>query len=201
MYPPNTAKKPYVFHQTKDPIFNSQFPWKRENIGSKPTHPSVNSTSDLIPKRSDLEETWYRKSKCILKTITGQKNYRTREGKPISKTKKIKLVEFYLQIKPPRNKKKTQVVKCRQEKHTAIGGDGRRKGKKREEEQQQQQYKAINPNSPKGPSLGRYGISKFWNFLQTIKYKEHMGVKNGLFLLLSTLEWSSPCPLCWVICQ
>jgi hypothetical protein len=42
-------------------------------MGSKPTHPSANSTSDLIPKRSDLEETWYRKSKCILKTITGQK--------------------------------------------------------------------------------------------------------------------------------
>jgi hypothetical protein len=33
------------------------------------------------------------------------------------------------------------------------------------------------PNSPKDPSLGRYGISKFWSFLQTIKYKENMGVK------------------------
>ncbi len=64
------------------------------------------------------------------------------------KNKKIKLLEFYLQIKPPRNKKKTQVVKCRQEKHAAIGGDGRRKGKKREQ-QQRQQYKAMYPNSPK----------------------------------------------------
>jgi hypothetical protein len=125
----------------------------------KQTHPPIsNSTSDLMPKRSDLEETWYKKSKCILKTITGQKNYRTQEGKPISKTKKIKLVEFYLQIKPPQNKKKTQVVKCRQEKHTAIGGDGRRKGKKREQ-QQQQQYKAINPNSPQRPKF-----RQVWNF-------------------------------------
>jgi hypothetical protein len=50
---------------------------------------------------------------------------------------------------------------------------GEERGKKREQQQQQQQqqYKAMYPNSPKGPSLGRYGISKFWNFLQTIKYK------------------------------
>lgn len=43
--------------------------------------------------------------------------------------KKIKLVEFYLQIKPPQNQKKTQVVKCRQENHNSNRRRREKKGK------------------------------------------------------------------------
>jgi hypothetical protein len=43
----------------------------------------------LIPKRSELEETRYRKSKCILKTITGQKKLQnTRRETNFKKKKK-----------------------------------------------------------------------------------------------------------------
>lgn len=87
--PTQYSKEALLFHQTKDPIFNSQFPWKPENIGSKTTQPSANSTSDLIPKRSELEETRYRKKQVHFENNHWtKKNYRTREGKPISKNKK-----------------------------------------------------------------------------------------------------------------
>jgi len=43
----------------------------------------------LIPKRWELEETRYRKSKCILKTITGQKKTTEHEkGNQFQKNKK-----------------------------------------------------------------------------------------------------------------
>jgi hypothetical protein len=45
------------------------------------------------------------------------------------KNKQIKLVEFYLQIKPLQNKKETQVVKCRQEKAHSNRRRREKKGK------------------------------------------------------------------------
>jgi hypothetical protein len=129
--PTQYSKEALLFHQTKDPIFNSQFPWKPENIGSKTTQPSANSTSDLIPKRSELEETRYRKKQVHFENNhwTKKKLQNTRRETKFKKTKKIKLVEFYLQIKPPQNQKKTQVVKCRQENHNSNRRRREKKGK------------------------------------------------------------------------
>jgi hypothetical protein len=98
----------------------------------KQNHPAISKqhigldTQKIGTRRNKVQK----KSKCILKTITGQKKTTEHEkGNQFQKQKKIKLVEFYLQIKPPQNQKKTQVVKCRQENHNSNRRRREKKGK------------------------------------------------------------------------
>jgi hypothetical protein len=100
-----------------------------------------------------------------LKTITGQKKTTEHEkGNQFQKNKKNQISGVLLTdqtaTKSEEDPGREMPARKPQQQSEATGEE---KEKKREQ-QPQQQYKAMYPNSPKGPSLGRYGISKFWNF-------------------------------------
>jgi hypothetical protein len=100
-----------------------------------------------------------------LKTITGQKKLQnTRRETNFKKKKKNQIRGVLLTdqtaTKSEEDPGREMPARKPQQQSEATGEE---KEKKREQ-QPQQQYKAMYPNSPKGPSLGRYGISKFWNF-------------------------------------
>ncbi len=87
--PTQYSKEALLFHQTKDPILNSQFPWKPEN-NRKQNHPAISKQHIGL----DTQKIGTRRNKVQKKQVHFEnnhwtkKNYRTREGKPNSKKQK-----------------------------------------------------------------------------------------------------------------